>query len=285
MGYFSKNAPLLFVTDLDDTVINGDGTMSAPVRAALKGLSNRGISIAAATGRPFKLIPDCVKDLSGLSYIISANGAVVCDWINRTQIAAYYLEKKDVLLIYEETTALGGAVDLYFTDEYIGEEKGRELMRRFMTFSKETLEAGNRLFTMVPSAKNSLLAKPEPIIKQVCIFENTQCCQKVLEKLQYRKQISAVSLSGYEIEVTAKHATKGNALAFVRERENMEKSQIVTIGDNDNDLSMRDEAGFFIAMGTAGPHIKALADYVTGSLHEDGAAQAIHTLILNSPHW
>jgi hydroxymethylpyrimidine pyrophosphatase-like HAD family hydrolase len=101
-----------------------------------------------------------------------------------------------------------------------------------------------------------------------------------MKKLRRQGHVAAVTLTGYEIEVTSKNATKGNALSFIRRGRGIGKDRVMAIGDNENDLSLRDEAGYFIAMGNAGETIKAAADYVSAGVDKDGVAQAINTLIL-----
>jgi hydroxymethylpyrimidine pyrophosphatase-like HAD family hydrolase len=148
-----------------------------------------------------------------------------------------------------------------------------------MNFSGEVLAKGAKFFIVVPFAKPYLLSETEPLIKQVCILESPGKCKAVLKRIRHLNHITAVTLFGYEIEVTSNKATKGNALAFIRQQRGIEKERVMVIGDNENDFSMRDEAGYFIAMGNAGKHIKAVADYITAAVDENGVAEAINTLI------
>jgi Cof subfamily protein (haloacid dehalogenase superfamily) len=274
--------PLLFVTDLDGTLLDSGGKISLNDLEALNRINGLGCGIVAATGRPFRLIPDCVKNLPGLDYIISANGAVVYDCSTGDRILTNYLNRSAALAVYEETIGRGGGVDLYFTGPYITEERSRELLGRFMHFSDEALAEGAKIFTTVPSVKPYLLSGAEPLIKQVCVFENPDECGMVLRKLKTGGRVTAVTLFGCEIEVTAKNATKGNALGFIRRLQGIGKERVTAIGDNENDLSMRAEAGFFIAMGNAREPVKAAADYISAAADNSGVAQAINRLIISS---
>jgi Cof subfamily protein (haloacid dehalogenase superfamily) len=272
----------MFVTDLDGTLLKNDENISPVDLAALEHISKLGCGIVVATGRPYRLIPGCIKDLPGLMYIISANGAVLYDCLTGLPFAENYLEKSKVMMLCEETARNGGGIDLYFTDQYICEERSKELMSRFMYFPDEVIAKGIQIFTTVFSARSYLLSKIEPIVKTVCVFESPQKCGIVLEKLRRMGRVTAVTLTGYEIEVTSENATKGNALRFIRKLRRIKKGQVMVIGDNENDLSMRDEAGYFIAMGNASEKIKAVADYISAGVNEDGVAQAINTLILKT---
>lgn len=49
----------------------------------------------------------------------------------------------------------------------------------------------------------------------------------------------------------------------------------MAFGDGENDLSMLVHCGIGVAMGTASPAVQARADYVTGSVDEDGVVTAL----------
>ena len=51
--------------------------------------------------------------------------------------------------------------------------------------------------------------------------------------------------------------------------------QSMAFGDGENDLSMLRHAGIGVAMGTASGAVRAGADYVTGTVDEDGVLSAL----------
>ena len=52
-------------------------------------------------------------------------------------------------------------------------------------------------------------------------------------------------------------------------------SETMAFGDGGNDLSIIRRAGIGVAMGNAGPDVKAAADYVTTSVDDDGILNAL----------
>ena len=56
--------------------------------------------------------------------------------------------------------------------------------------------------------------------------------------------------------------------------------ETMAIGDSNNDLPMLKAAGRSVAMGNAGPDIKAAADYETADCNADGVAKAIRRYVL-----
>jgi hydroxymethylpyrimidine pyrophosphatase-like HAD family hydrolase len=75
---------------------------------------------------------------------------------------------------------------------------------------------------------------------------------------------------------------KGLAVDYlVREVLQIAPEQVMTIGDNFNDVEMLQYAGIGVAMGDAPPEVKAIANWVAPSVEEDGAAVAIKKFILS----
>ena len=52
-------------------------------------------------------------------------------------------------------------------------------------------------------------------------------------------------------------------------------AEAMAFGDGENDLSMLRRAGIGVAMGTASAAVKSGADYVTGTVDEDGILSAL----------
>ena len=61
----------------------------------------------------------------------------------------------------------------------------------------------------------------------------------------------------------------------------LDKSQVMAMGDEENDLTMLEWAGLGVAMANAVPKVKAVAKAVTTKTNEEsGVAEAIHKYIL-----
>ncbi|MDO8672416.1 MAG: HAD hydrolase family protein, partial [Dehalococcoidia bacterium] len=69
------------------------------------------------------------------------------------------------------------------------------------------------------------------------------------------------------------------ALAYLANHFGIKREETVAIGDNLNDIDMIEWAGLGIAMGHSPAELLAVADMVTGTLAEDGAARAIESVL------
>lgn len=73
--------------------------------------------------------------------------------------------------------------------------------------------------------------------------------------------------------------SKGRAVELLAKKYNIKPEEIITIGDNRNDISMLTYAGLGVAVGNSGKDIKDISDYVTVSNEEDAIAQIIEEFI------
>ena len=55
----------------------------------------------------------------------------------------------------------------------------------------------------------------------------------------------------------------------------IKREETIAFGDAENDISMLEYAGIGVAMGNSSGKVKACADYVTGTVDEDGVARAV----------
>jgi len=81
------------------------------------------------------------------------------------------------------------------------------------------------------------------------------------------------------LEFTHKDATKGKALEYLAKAFEIDRSEVIAIGDSYNDISMIEYAGLGVVMGNACEEVKRRADYITRTNNEDGVAEVIYKFI------
>ena len=80
------------------------------------------------------------------------------------------------------------------------------------------------------------------------------------------------------IEVTKAGVTKASGLKRVCDHYGLKTENVIVFGDSGNDIPAMRIAGYAVAMGDAAPDVKAAADEVTASIHDDGVVLAINRL-------
>ena len=83
----------LIALDLDATLLDSQKTISPRNLAALERAREMGVLMVPVTGRPAQGLPQAVRDLPGLRYAVTSNGATIRDW------------KEDCFLLEKHLTA------------------------------------------------------------------------------------------------------------------------------------------------------------------------------------
>ena len=87
-----------------------------------------------------------------------------------------------------------------------------------------------------------------------------------------REGTEEIPIEYFYTEVTMENVDKWNAIEFLMEKLNLNKEEVVAIGDNVNDKKMIQNAGIGVAMEQSAPDVKEIADIITQSNDEDGVA-------------
>lgn len=82
------------------------------------------------------------------------------------------------------------------------------------------------------------------------------------------------------IEIIPRGMNKGKAIASLAADLGIPMSQVMTLGDNDNDVPMLACAGYGVAMGNATPAALSAANWITLPHDESGVAAAVRVLAL-----
>jgi Cof subfamily protein (haloacid dehalogenase superfamily) len=77
------------------------------------------------------------------------------------------------------------------------------------------------------------------------------------------------------LDLAAVGVSKASGLSYVVDQLGLEPTDVLAIGDGRNDIEMLTWAGRGVAMGHAPDEVKEIADDVTGTVDEDGAATEI----------
>jgi Cof subfamily protein (haloacid dehalogenase superfamily) len=276
----------LLAFDLDGTVLDSGKGPAPAVLAALEKARLIGCRLAVCTGRPETLIPQSVWNIPFLDYVISVNGAMIRELKSGRVLRMLSLQADVVREVCAAARRSGAGLQASFPSGNLIDLRAWYFIYRHMKRSgvKQTV-LGNwrrtgRVFSIRPFIRRAIRTAPEPVIKIVCVYRSMEECRAHGGLFVNPGNVEPVSTMGIDIEITAKNATKGQALSALCRELSIGKDAVFAIGDSENDLSMREYSGCFVAMGNAGPDVKNAADYITDSVDHDGAARAIQQHVL-----
>ncbi len=119
-------------------------------------------------------------------------------------------------------------------------------------------------------------------IVKIMFVDPEEKLNKVIELLpkELYDKYTIVRSAPFFLEFLNKKVNKGFGVRLLAEKLGIKPSEVICIGDAENDIHMIEFAGLGVAMGNAFPEVKKKADYVTKTNEEDGVAHVIKKFVL-----
>lgn len=260
--------------DCDGTLLNDRKELTPYSRKVLLKAIEQGIVVLAATGRPASGIPKEVRELPGIRYALTANGARIVDL-------------KENKILYEATMPFETAVrilDVFakydtYKEAFIG-ETGFTNAKDLVNAEDYGLIPGMIQYLResrvpIPNVREKLLQMQKPVDKVQALFKNREEKEQAFLEVREIPGTEPTGALENNIEVNAYGVNKGLGLLKLGELLGITREEIMACGDGMNDLEMLREVGFGVAMENAVQPVKDAADYVTDSNENDGVAKAI----------
>ena len=99
------------------------------------------------------------------------------------------------------------------------------------------------------------------------------------------QQVNIVSSGFGFIDLILPNKHKAFGLSFLQKKWGITDAEMLTIGDNYNDLQMVQQAGYGFAMANAVPALKQVAKYQTKSNDEEGVLDVIDWVLAGKQDW
>ena len=240
----------MIVSDLDGTLLRSDKTVSAHSIEVLRSLEEKGIQLVFATARPprdaFRLIPDALKN----EYVICYNGAIIY---------------RDADVIYNQEVSRQTVLEIIGVAEGFGLNKMCMEVndRLYSNFDVEDL------FGRIPYEFVDLKKIDFNEAFKVMIYADEKITTVFLTHLP-KDCRGVVTDDGSLCQIMHADVTKWNSIATVLDHFDMNHSDVITFGDDFNDMEMIENSGIGVAMGNAVDELKRVANFVTRSNDEDG---------------
>ena len=269
----------LFV-DIDGTLVASGERISPGVLEALRAARKKGCEIALCTGRTRYRIRYVVEQMPPPpGYAITSNGGVVTHLGTGETIYRRLLPIPIALEVVRTIVEAG-------SEPYVFEDSDRPGIEGARVLFHPDLPVGP--WADIPRYRPHVEILDELPFEPVSVsaFGPPQIMRPLALHLQERlpQEVSIIQ-SGSEhnwgIEIYVANISKRVGLETVAARLDIDREEILAIGDHMNDLEMIQWAGIGVAMGNALPEIRAVADWVTASVTQDGVARAIEKYILS----
>lgn len=257
------------VTDLDGTLLDPAGRLTAHTAAVLTRARSTGVALAVASARPLRLVQAILGDhLNLFDAVIVSNGACTID-----QRTGRVLD--EIGLGVETAGALMERIRVAWPDCGFGWEMGTRF-EHDVAFAR--IAAAQRVLR---DLEGPAIAHPTRPVHQLVVVRSGSRPSSVLAELRavVGTEIVVTDSAGGVIELSAVGADKGSALVHWAAAAGFTAGQVVAFGDEHNDIGMLRAAGWGVAMAGARQQVLAAADGVTGSNAQDGVAAALAVLL------
>jgi len=265
----------LIAIDIDGTLLNEKNELAPATIAAVKAASAQGIKVVLCTGRPLTGVQPYLDamDIAGDDqYAITFNGSVA------QTVAGKVLTNHS--LTYDDF------IDL--------EALSRKLQSHFQIETPDYIYTANKnisAYTIAESYLVRMLIRYREVgetprdltISKAMFVDDPAVITRVKDNMpeSFKQRFSVVQSAPYFIEVMNSHASKGGTLGELAAQLGITADEVMTLGDQGNDLTMIEYAGLGVAMGNAIDEVKEAAQVMTLSNVEDGVAAAIHKYVLD----
>ena len=264
----------LIATDVDGTLLNSQLKIPDRNLRAIHAAQEKGITVAISSGRFPENVYVLLQDYGLRCPIIGTNGADVIDEkLNR--LSETCIAPDAALRALHELIRLGADYFMF--------------ARQAICTSRETrrhhseLSFGDRIralgFTYYHGPDEALLLAGQGIAHKFFVCDNVGL-DRVRESLDGIPGIELTQSSANNIEVMPCGVDKGIGVQALADTLGIPMEQVMTLGDEENDIPMLRAAGYGIAMANGSAEAKAAAKYVTDTNEECGFAKAIEKFAL-----
>lgn len=278
----------LIASDMDGTLLNAKMSISKENVSAIKQAQALGIEFMVATGRSYAEAKIPLEEAGIDCAMITLNGAEIFDQSNKPT-ATIEIEKENafhILDILEEK-------DIYFevsTNKGVYSESQEKRIENFashiattmphLTYKVAIAMAAAHLslleITYIDNIRELLNQTDIKVLKIIGFsLQGISALHPAKEKIKQLPNLSITASASSNIEINHVNAQKGLAVASVAKQLGISKAEVLTIGDNFNDVSMLQWADVSFAMGNADFDVKKQAAYTTSTNVENGVGEAI----------
>lgn len=260
----------LYLSDVDGTLIRGVDEMTPETASLIRQVVEKGLHFTLATGRSINGICEITTACSLKLPLITLNGAMIYDLNRNRAVKTFPIPQnsaKELCRIYEDA-----AVE-FTTNVFI---QGEQRSKTYYNFDKAYARP-----SQATNPDNGLRHDERCQVKTVlphlsegdslffCSAGNKASMKKVFFEMQAVPGLksflhqSPYNADRWFLDVVGEDSGKGEAALFLKNY--LEASELVTFGDNLNDISMLSMADRSYTVPEAPPEVKAAATAVLSS--------------------
>ena len=265
--------------DLDGTTFNSSGGISERTVRTLEEAAASGAHIVVSTGRSYASLPQHIKEVSGIEYAITSNGAHVNIMQSGEQIYSDFLDPHAVERVAELKEETGADIEVFINGRaYVDSSYYDDVKENGCAYRNAEYVIWSR--RPVPDVTALMLDHKHEIENVNFIFQTLELLAESRPKVCAIENANVTSSFINNLEVGGPCTSKKTALLWLMDKTGTGADELMCCGDAPNDMAMLDLAGIGVAVENAWGGLKEHADYITASNDDDGVALAIEKFVL-----
>ena len=275
----------IIALDIDGTLLNSCGRVPDRTNKTIHRAAEEGLVILVVTGRRFFTAKQRVLQLELPNMLLAVHNGAILKQLSG-ELLYHRLLPRDTAQQAVEVSKEIGLCPVVFagTDDeatVLVEDYGGKLD----SWERGYLKENQRFLREVDNLSTNL---PDDVIEVICVVPtaNLHRLAEIFEE-RLNGQVKPIVVTTADsqrafIGLTSPDVSKREPLRFLAEKENIDRTEIIAIGDNYNDLEMLEFAGVGVVMENAVPELKQMGFHVTASNNEDGVAKALEKFVFES---
>ena len=276
--YFKKEQNMsrikLIMSDIDGTILDKNHQLDSYLIELMPLLKQRDIPFVLASARSPLGIAPISKELGITDFPIACyNGALIS--LGDKILSQHSIDKSELLLLHDFLKKEFPTVSI---NVYSGKDWLVNTIDEWVEIEATITGESPKVTSLADFIKDE-----KTLVHKLLLIDNTDTIQKLqknLSSIDFPQTDFYLSKDNY-LEVTHNQVSKKQALLELAKYYQLSLNEIMTIGDNYNDIPMIETAGLGIAMGNAPRDVKTCAKAVTDSNEQNGVSKAIKLHVLD----
>lgn len=262
----------LILSDLDETLLNDDGTIHPENIAAIQAFTQNGGYFVPNTGRSYKSVYGTLAQL-GLNkttqYVVSYNGGAIVAIAPDGQ-EEIVVEHGMSLTLAQKIFDLGQVNDAVDTHVYT---RDNLYIYNISATDQRYMTERQVPYTEITTTDLSFMANEGPVMKVIFEHPDPAVQQAIADAVTavVGDEVLVTFSSNRYVEFNPKGVNKGVTGLELADILGITRDDTAAIGDNLNDAAQIKAAGVGVAVANAKPEIKALADVVLTTTNNEAA--------------
>lgn len=277
----------LLASDLDGTIVCNNKITTEDLEAVER-LKQTDVKFVICTGKTYAMTKDICHKLEP-AYGIFGNGTQIMNIQTGKEIIRNTITNTQIMDCLKIAKKHHLHIHIYTDHKIIAQEKLDYMAYRNYILYKDQVE-----FEIVDSIENYLKEQNPNILKLILSEEKE--LSKVKNEIESKEKVTAIRIKKcgqyidkvvgkeYEyLDIVPKHITKYQALMQLSIYLGIPMKEIMTIGDNINDIEIIKHAGIGVAIRGSYKRVQNVASYVTqNTVKTGGFAEAIDKFIIET---